>query len=91
MNTRSPIHRLREKFQSLTRLTLFGRSLLLVTSELLVNAVCWIVAGLLFGRHRETQPILSLALLAWVSVTSLSILEFPVVHYFLTFVKMGRL
>ena len=77
MNTRSPIHRLREKFQSLPRLTLFGRSLLLVTSELLVNAVCWIVAGLLFGRHRETQPILSLALLAWVSVTSLSILEFP--------------
>ncbi|KAK0244159.1 NicO-domain-containing protein [Armillaria nabsnona] len=49
----------------LPRLTLFGRSLLLVTSELLANAICWTVAGILFGRSRETQPILSLALLAW--------------------------
>ncbi|KAK7681581.1 hypothetical protein QCA50_015314 [Cerrena zonata] len=65
MNTRSTTYRLREKFQSLPRLTLFGRSLLLVVCELIVNAVCWIVAGLLFGRRRETQPILSLALLAW--------------------------
>lgn len=75
MSTRSTItmyrYRFREKFQSLPRLTLFGRSLLLVVAELLVNAICWIVAGLLFGRHRETQPILSLALLAWVCVTPL--------------------
>ncbi|KAK0464438.1 NicO-domain-containing protein [Desarmillaria tabescens] len=49
----------------LPRLTLFGRSLLLVTSEFLANAICWTVAGILFGRSRETQPILSLALLAW--------------------------
>ncbi|KAK0221791.1 NicO-domain-containing protein [Armillaria fumosa] len=49
----------------LPRLTLFGRSLLLVSSELLANAICWTVAGILFGRSRETQPILSLALLAW--------------------------
>ena len=81
MNTRSPVHRLREKFQSLPRLTLFGRSLLLVVFELLVNAVCWIVAGLLFGRHRETRPILSLALLAWVSVTPSFTLEFPVMIF----------
>ncbi|KAF9468489.1 high-affinity nickel-transport protein-domain-containing protein, partial [Collybia nuda] len=47
------------------RLTLFGRSLLLVVSELLLNAICWIVAGILFGRNRNTQPVLSLALLAW--------------------------
>ncbi|KAH8104710.1 NicO-domain-containing protein [Cristinia sonorae] len=46
-------------------LTIFGRSLLLLGSELLVNAVCWIVAGVLFGRKKDTQPILSLALLAW--------------------------
>ncbi|KAK0188034.1 NicO-domain-containing protein [Armillaria mellea] len=49
----------------LPRLTLFGRSLLLVASELLANAICWTIAGILFGRSRETQPILSLALLAW--------------------------
>ncbi|KAK0487508.1 NicO-domain-containing protein [Armillaria novae-zelandiae] len=49
----------------LPRLTLFGRSVLLVTCELLANAICWTVAGILFGRSRETQPILSLALLAW--------------------------
>ncbi|KAF8919042.1 high-affinity nickel-transport protein-domain-containing protein [Mucidula mucida] len=49
----------------LPRLTIFGRSLLLVVAEVLANAVCWIVAGVLFGRSRETQPILSLALLAW--------------------------
>ncbi|KAG7440854.1 NicO-domain-containing protein [Guyanagaster necrorhizus] len=46
-------------------LTLFGRSVLLVASELIANAICWIIAGILFGRSRETQPILSLALLAW--------------------------
>ncbi|KAI9465582.1 NicO-domain-containing protein [Lactarius psammicola] len=47
------------------RLTLFGRSVVLVGCELLANAVCWIVAGILFGGRRETQPILSLSLLAW--------------------------
>ncbi|KAA1469899.1 NicO-domain-containing protein [Dentipellis sp. KUC8613] len=47
------------------RLTIFGRSALLLSSELLANAVCWIVAGILFGRSADTQPILSLALLAW--------------------------
>ncbi|KAJ6605678.1 high-affinity nickel-transport protein-domain-containing protein [Mycena sp. CBHHK59/15] len=46
-------------------LTLFGRSLLLISALALANAVCWIVAGILFGRKSETQPILSLALLAW--------------------------
>ncbi|KAJ6534479.1 NicO-domain-containing protein [Mycena vulgaris] len=47
------------------RLTLFGRSLLLMSSLLLANAICWIVAGILFGRKSDTQPLLSLALLAW--------------------------
>ncbi|KAI0056100.1 NicO-domain-containing protein [Artomyces pyxidatus] len=47
------------------RLTLFGRSLILVACELIANATLWIVAGILFGRSRDTQPILSLALLAW--------------------------
>ncbi|KAF8073736.1 NicO-domain-containing protein [Lyophyllum atratum] len=45
--------------------TLLGRSLLLATSEVVANAICWIVAGIAFGRNRDTQPILSLALLAW--------------------------
>ena len=48
------------------RLTLFGRSLLLVVAELLANAACWAAAGALFGTKRETQSILGLALLAWV-------------------------
>jgi high-affinity nickel-transport protein len=47
-------------------LTLFGRSVVLVGCELLANAICWIVAGILFGGRKDTQPILSLALLAWV-------------------------
>ncbi|KAJ6508663.1 NicO-domain-containing protein [Mycena sanguinolenta] len=47
------------------RLTLFGRSLLLLSSLGLANALCWIISGILFGRNRDTQPILSLALLAW--------------------------
>lgn len=59
----------------LPRLTIFGRSLLLVVAEVLANAVCWIVAGVLFGRSRETQPILSLALLAWVSACTFQSLD----------------
>ena len=51
----------------LPRLTLFGRSALLLAAELLANVVCWIATAILFGRKPETQPILSLALLAWVS------------------------
>ncbi|KAF7346448.1 Nickel/cobalt efflux system [Mycena sanguinolenta] len=47
------------------RLTLFGRSLLLLSSLALANAFCWILSGIFFGRNRDTQPILSLALLAW--------------------------
>ncbi|KIY43030.1 NicO-domain-containing protein [Fistulina hepatica ATCC 64428] len=46
-------------------LTLFGRSLLLITVELLSNAVLWIVCAILFGRKEETRRVLSLALLAW--------------------------
>ena len=48
------------------RLTLFGRSLLLIVAELLANALCWIIAGILFGRKESTRPVLSLAILAWV-------------------------
>lgn len=51
------------------RLTLLGRSALLIGLELLANAVGWILAGLLFGRHEETRGILSLCLLAWVRYT----------------------
>jgi len=47
------------------KLTLFGRSLFLITLELLANAVVWIVAGLVFGRRAETRSTLSLAMLAW--------------------------
>ncbi|KAI0252388.1 high-affinity nickel-transport protein-domain-containing protein [Lactifluus subvellereus] len=47
------------------RLTLFGRSVVLIGCELLANASCWTVAGILFGRRNDTQSILSLSLLAW--------------------------
>jgi len=57
------------------RLTLFGRSVVLIGCELLANAICWIVAGILFGGRRETQPILSLSLLAWVGAVPLRVRE----------------
>ncbi|KAF8158908.1 high-affinity nickel-transport protein-domain-containing protein [Mycena galopus ATCC 62051] len=47
------------------RLTLFGRSLVLLSSLVLANALCWVLSGIFFGRNRDTLPILSLALLAW--------------------------
>jgi hypothetical protein len=50
------------------RLTLFGRSVIVVGCELLANAACWLVAGILFSGRKNTQPILGLALLAWVCV-----------------------
>ncbi|KAJ6559097.1 NicO-domain-containing protein [Mycena vulgaris] len=45
------------------RLSLFGRSVLLISSLTLVNAISWILAGILFARKSDT--VLSLALLAW--------------------------
>ena len=50
------------------RLTLFGRSAMLVGCELLANATCWVIAGILFGGRKNAQPILGLGLLAWVCV-----------------------
>ncbi|KAL5481000.1 hypothetical protein ACEPAI_9941 [Sanghuangporus weigelae] len=47
------------------KLTLLGRSLLLIFLELVANAVCWIAAGISFGRRNETRSTLNLALLAW--------------------------
>ncbi|OWZ63602.1 hypothetical protein AYX14_03272 [Cryptococcus neoformans] len=44
------------------KLTLLGRAIALVVGELLFNAVCWIAAGICFGK---TDGILGLALLAW--------------------------
>lgn len=67
------------------RLTLLGRSSLLLISEygcryrfhglpdhlafsrILVNGICWAVAAILFAPKADTRPILSLALLSWVS------------------------
>lgn len=48
------------------RLTLFGRSVVLIGCELLANAACWLVTGILFGGREDAQQILGLALLAWV-------------------------
>ncbi len=41
---------------------------MLVGCELLANAACWVVTGILIGGRKDTQPILSLGLLAWVCV-----------------------
>lgn len=62
------IHRLFvvDKWMPNWKLTIFGRSLLLLVSELLANAACWVAAGLIFGRHAESKGLLSLAILAWV-------------------------
>ena len=60
------------------RLTLFGRSVLLLTAELLANAICWVVSAVLFGRKPETRPVLSLALLAWVSAVAYHFQSQPV-------------
>lgn len=58
------------RLAKLPKLTIFGRSLLLLTGELLVNALFWVVAGLLFGRKNETHGVLNLCLLAWVGCLS---------------------
>ena len=64
------------------RLTLFGRSAMLVGCELLANAACWLAAGILFSGHKDTQPILGLALLAWVCVPVLFSRQ-RIAHFFL--------
>ncbi|KAF7768671.1 hypothetical protein Agabi119p4_7914 [Agaricus bisporus var. burnettii] len=46
------------------RLTVLGRSLLLLLCEILANAACWIVAVILFYRS-TTRSNLGLSLLAW--------------------------
>ncbi|KAH6911395.1 NicO-domain-containing protein [Coprinopsis sp. MPI-PUGE-AT-0042] len=46
-------------------LTIFGRSVLLIATELLANAICWAIAAILFASKAENRPILSMALLAW--------------------------
>jgi hypothetical protein len=52
----------------LPKLTIFGRSLLLIALELFANVLFWVVAGILFGRENDTRPVLNLALLAWVRI-----------------------
>jgi nickel/cobalt transporter (NiCoT) family protein len=51
-------------------LTLFGRSFFLIVAELLVNALCWIVAGVLFSTTAAAQSMFSLALLSWASIAN---------------------
>jgi hypothetical protein len=48
----------------LPRLTLLGRAIVLISGELVFNAVCWIVAALVLN---QADGLLGLALLAWVS------------------------
>ncbi|KAF6757422.1 NicO-domain-containing protein [Ephemerocybe angulata] len=47
------------------RLTLLGRSTVLLVAELLANGICWAVAAILFVPKQETRSLMSLALLAW--------------------------
>ena len=64
------------------RLTLFGRSVVLIGCELLVNAACWTVAGILFGGCKDTQQVLGLALLAWVCVIPFISSCFQIIEYY---------
>jgi hypothetical protein len=57
---------------------------MLVGCELLANAACWLAAGILFSGRRNTQPILGLALLAWVCVPVLFSRQ-RITHYKLPF------
>lgn len=50
------------------RLSLLGRSVILVACEITSNVVLWVLAGLLFGLKRESRSVLSLCLLAWVII-----------------------
>lgn len=50
---------------SLPRLTLFGRSVLLVLAELAANLLLWIVAIALFAPDPSRRGVLSLVLVAW--------------------------
>jgi hypothetical protein len=54
------------------KLTIFGRSLLLIVLELFMNALFWVVAGILFGSNNASRPVLNLALLAWVCIILIS-------------------
>ncbi|KAF8349478.1 NicO-domain-containing protein [Amanita rubescens] len=47
------------------RLTLFGRAILLLIAELIANALCWVIAAILFARSSTTRLIMDYALLAW--------------------------
>ncbi|KAL0067115.1 hypothetical protein AAF712_005902 [Marasmius tenuissimus] len=49
----------------LPRLTIFGRSLLLIALEVLANVGCWAAAAAMFATKEDTRSILGLALLAW--------------------------
>jgi hypothetical protein len=59
---------LRHCVPRLPGLSLFGRSLILVISEITANVVLWVLAGLIFGLRNESRGILSLCLLAWVII-----------------------
>jgi hypothetical protein len=47
----------------LPRLTLLGRAIVLISGELVFNAVCWVIAALVLN---QADGLLGLALLAWV-------------------------
>ncbi|TDL23298.1 NicO-domain-containing protein [Rickenella mellea] len=56
---------IRRIFNTHWKLTILGRSLLLISLELLFCAACWTICAILFARREETRGMLSLALLAW--------------------------
>ncbi|VDB86883.1 unnamed protein product [Peniophora sp. CBMAI 1063] len=59
------IVRVKSALHDRPRPTLFGRALLLLSIELLVNGALWAIAGVIFARDPATRPVLGLALLAW--------------------------
>jgi hypothetical protein len=53
------------------RLTLFGRSSVLIAAVVLANVGCWILAGLTFS---QTDGLVNLAFLAWVCLVKRMVL-----------------
>jgi hypothetical protein len=51
-------------------LTIFGKSFVLITGEVTLNVICWVVCGILFHDRGST---LGLGLLSWVSILSMSL------------------
>lgn len=63
----TPLIKARHNQMQIPRLTILGRTVLLITAEILANIACWAATGIVFSKH---PALLGLALLAWVIAIS---------------------